>query len=83
MGVPTNIDPEAVQLLEEFNWLWSDAERAFIEARDPEQETTEEYRSRFKARVTYEDLRDHGFVGPVSGREREAGFGWLRERLSV
>ena len=83
MAMPTNIDLQAVQMLAESNWLWSDAERAFIETRDPLKKSPEEYRSRFKARVTHEDLRDHGLVGPASGREREAGFGWLRERLSV
>ncbi|MDP2651669.1 MAG: hypothetical protein Q8O94_00855 [bacterium] len=83
MSKPTDIDPEATRLLEEADWPWSDAEKAFVEARAPQKEATEQYRSRFKAKVTYEDLRDRGLVGSASRREREAGFEWLRERLLV
>jgi hypothetical protein len=79
----TNTDPEAVRLLKEAHWPWSNLEKAFIEARDREKETTEEYRRRFPARISYEELRDHGLAGPTSGTEQEAGLLWLRERLSV
>ena len=83
MAIPTNIDPEAARLLEEVDWPWSDTEKAFIEARDPKKETTEEYRSRSSARISYEELRDHGLAGPAPRTEREARLRWLRERLSV
>jgi len=83
MAMPTNIDPEAVRLLEEANWFWSDAEKAFIEARDPEKETTEEYRSRSPTRISYEELRDYGLAGSASGTERETTLRWLRNKLSV
>jgi hypothetical protein len=83
MAKPTDIDLEATRLLEKVNWPWSDAEKSFVEARDPQKETTEQYRSRIRAKVTYEELRDHGLAGPGSRSEREAGLKWLRERLSV
>jgi hypothetical protein len=54
---------------------------AFVEARDPERETTEDYRSRSPARISYEELRDEGLAGPASTVEREDGLRWLRGRL--
>ena len=63
MAKPGDIDPEALHLLEESDWPWSDWHRAFVEARDPERETTEEYRARQPARVSYAELQDNGLAG--------------------
>ena len=46
---------------------------AFIEPRDPEPETTEDYRRRSPARICYEELQDHGLAGPSLTAVREAG----------
>ena len=48
-----DLDSEAARLLKEADWLWSDAELAFVEARDRQRETTEEYHGRSKACVTH------------------------------
>jgi hypothetical protein len=82
MSTPSDIDPEAIRLLAEADWPWSEWDRAFVKARDPGRETTEEYRLRPPAQVGHGDLRDHGLAGPASAPAREAGLRWLRERLS-
>jgi hypothetical protein len=81
MAISSNVNSEAILLLEEADWLWSDAHMAFVKARDPERETTEDYRSRSPDRIGYEELQDHGPAGPASTAEREAGLRWLRERI--
>lgn len=83
MARPGDIDPEALRLLEESDWPWSDNHRAFVEARDPDRETTEQYRGRQPAQVTYAALRDHGLAGSTPGGGREAGIRWLRDTLSA
>jgi hypothetical protein len=74
MSIPSNIDPEAMRLIEEADWPWSELGRAFVEARDPERETTENYRSRPPARISYDELRDHGLAGTASRADREEGL---------
>ena len=81
MSRPSDIDPGAVRLLEEADWPWSETNKAFAEARDPEQETSEEYRNRPAGRIGYGELRDHGLAGSASAAEREAGLRWLRGKL--
>jgi hypothetical protein len=83
MAIPSNIDSEAIRLLEEADWPWSDTHMAFIEARDPERETTEDYHSRSPDRISYAELRDQGLAGSAPTPEREAGLRWLRGRLSA
>jgi hypothetical protein len=83
MVMPINVHPGAVQLLEKANWIWSDARKVFMETRNPERETTEEYRRRSPATISYEEIRDHGLIGPAPVTEQEAGLRWLRERLSI
>lgn len=78
-----DIDPEAIRLLEEADWPWSNRDKAFVEARDPERETTAQYRARNKAQVTYAQLRDHGLAGRAAAGERDVGISWLRETLSA
>lgn len=68
MAMPTNIDSEAIRLLQEADyWPWSDFERAFIAARDLDKETLEEYNKPFQARISYEELQFHSLAGPDSG----------------
>ena len=81
MARPSNIDPEAIRLIEEADWPWSDRDRAFVEACDPKQETTEQYRSRSPGQVSYDELQDHGLTGSASRAARRAGLEWLRTRL--
>jgi hypothetical protein len=83
MAKPDNINSETIRLLNEADWLWSDSKKAFVKARDPEQETTENYRSRSSAQISYEELRDHGLAGTASEPERYAGLQWLRDKLSA
>ena len=83
MTKPADIDPEALRLLEESDWPWSDWHRAFVEAREPQRETTEQYRARQPAQVTYEALRDHGLAGPTPTVGREPGITWLRGTLTA
>ena len=83
MSRPTNIDSEAIRILEKANWPWSDATYAFVKSRDPERETTEDYRSRSPGRINYGELHDHHLLGPASTAELEDGLQWLRERLSI
>jgi len=65
--MPINVHLRAIQLLKNANWIWSEARKAFIETRDPERETTEDYRRRSPATISYEEIRDHGLVEPTSG----------------
>jgi hypothetical protein len=81
--MPANIDPAAVRLLEDADWPWSNADHAFIEARNPQKETTEEYRRRSPERISYAELRDHGLAGSTSVTETEVGLRWLRSKLSI
>jgi hypothetical protein len=81
MSIPSNIDSEAIRLLEEADWPWHDFSMAFVKARNPEQETTEQHRSHPPDQISYVELRDHGLAGPASTARREAGLQWLRGRL--
>jgi hypothetical protein len=76
-----NIDPEAVRLLEEADWHWSECHNSFEQGRDPDKETTEEYLNHPPDRISYEELRDHGLAGQALTADREAGFQWLRRKL--
>jgi len=83
MTMPSGTDSKAVQLFDQAGWLWSDAHKAFVESRNPERETTDEYLRREPARVGYGELRDHGLAGSAPLATREAGLRWLHERLSA
>jgi hypothetical protein len=74
MPRPSDIHPEAVRLLEEADWPWSDHDGAFVESRDPERETTEQYRARQPTQIGYAELRDHGLAGSVPAAGREGGI---------
>jgi hypothetical protein len=83
MSRPSNIDSEVMRLIEEADWPWSDWNRAFVEARDPEQETTADYRSRSPGQISYVELQDHRLTGSASSAERQAGLQWLRGKLHL
>jgi hypothetical protein len=82
METPANIATKAIQLLEKADWFWSNTEKAFIEARNPDEETTEEYRSRPLSRISYEEIRDHGLTKSASESDQEIGLQWLHKRLT-
>jgi len=82
MSIPGNIDSAAIRFFEEAQWPWSDTHMAFIEPRDPERETANEYRSRSPIQISYEGLRDHHLAGPSSTAGQEEGLRWLRGKLS-
>jgi len=69
-----DIDPEAIRLIEDADWLWSDWDRAFVKARDPESETRGGYRRGLRAQISSDDLRDYGLAGRASNEKREAGL---------
>ena len=81
MSLTKNLDPEAIRLLGEADWVWSEIDCAFIKARDPMKEDTEQFRYRDANKINYEDLRDHNLVKPTPKRGREAGIKWLRKRI--
>lgn len=81
MSMLSTINPEAIQLLDEADWLWSGRDGAFVKARDPEKETIEQYRSHPPDLISYEELHNHGLTGRTLTAEREAGLQWLRGRL--
>lgn len=83
MPRPNDIDPEALRLLGETDWPWSDHHRGFVEARDPQRETSEEYRTRQATQIGHAELRDHGLAGPAPAVRRETGIRWLRGKLSA
>ena len=83
MSVLTTVDAEAVELFDEADWIWSDLDRAFVKARDPNKETTEEYRSHPPDCIAYEELEDHGLAGQATSAQRETGLQWLEDRLSA
>ena len=83
MTIPTDIDSEAIRLLEESDWPWSNWDKAFIESRNPERETTEDYRRRSPNRISYAELKDHGLANSSSTEVREAGMIWLRGKLAA
>ena len=83
MAMPTTIDPEAVRLLEEADWPWNDDKKAFVAARQPNQESTADYRRRLPRSVGYGELRDHGLAGTTSAANRDKGLAWLRRTLDL
>ena len=83
MSIPRTIDGEAVRLLEEANWLWNDLNMAFIEARDPVQETTEVSPGDATSQITYEEIQHHGLARRAIPAQRDAGLQWLRGSLSA
>lgn len=83
MAMPTTIDPEAVRLLEEADWPWNDHKKAFVEARQPNRESTADYRSRSPCSVGYGELRDHGLAGTTAAANRDKGLAWLRRTLGL
>lgn len=74
MSRPSDINSEAIRLLEEADWPWSDAHKAFVQSWDPERQTTEDYRSRSPARISYEELQDRRLAGPASRAEQKSGL---------
>jgi len=83
MTIPSNVDAEAIRLLDEADWPWSDLEKAFVKSRNPDRETTGEYLQRSSNRISYAELKDHSLVGSESTEAREAGIRWLRGKLSA
>lgn len=81
MNLPKNMDSMALNLLAEADWPWSPIAMAFVKARNPAQEGTEEYCSHPAEQISYEELQGHHLVNPKSADEREAGLKWLRGRL--
>lgn len=83
MAMATNIDPEAVRLLEEADWPWNDRKKAFVEARQPKRESSADYQRRLPRSVGYGELRDHGLAGATSAANRHKGLAWLRRLLDL
>jgi len=83
MSILPNIGKEVIQLLQEVDFIWDNLSKAFIEAREPERESTDEYKNRSKRSISYEELRDHGLVGTVSEADHERGLAWLRHKLGL
>ncbi len=59
------------------------SQKAFVETRRPESESTAEYLSREKMFVGYGELRDRGLAGLNSPATRDAGITWLRNKLGI
>lgn len=78
-----DIDHEAIGLLNASGWHWSDNRLSFEKGRDPNKETTEEYRSRPRHLISYEELKNNNLVGEVATKDREAGLQWLRRKIST
>ena len=83
MSIPSEVDPEALSLFRRADWVWVDLQKAFIETRQRERETTAEYQSRAKMFVGYGELRDRGLAGLNSAATRDAGITWLRNKLGI
>ena len=82
MSRPGDIAPEAIRLLEDADWLWSEWDKAFVKARDPGSETIGEYRRGLRAQISHDTLRGCGLAGRVSEGKRDAGLRWNRRKLS-
>jgi hypothetical protein len=83
MTISTKFSNEAIRLLENANFIWSNSENAFIEARDPEKETTAEYLGRPLSKISLEEMRDHCLLKTDSVPEQELGLQWLRKKLHI
>ncbi len=83
MAIPHDIDPQAVRLLLEADWPWDDRQRAFVEARQPERQSTANYRSGSARSIGYGELRDHGLARARSVANRDKGLAWLRRSLGL
>lgn len=83
MSIPNDIDPEALRAFGRAGWIWVDSQKAFVETRQPEIESTAEYQNRAKMFVGYGELRDRGLAGLNSSATRDAGITWLRNKLGI
>ncbi len=83
MAIPHDINPQAVQLFQEADWPWDDRKKAFVEARQPDRESTAKYRSRSSRSIGYGELRDHGLAGATSAANCDKGLAWLRRSLGL
>lgn len=81
MSIIKKIDPKAIKLLVENNWIWSDIDYAFIKSRDPMKENTEQYQAHEGNKINYEELREHNLINPKSTVRGDAGLEWLRKRV--
>ncbi len=81
MAIPRNISPQAIELLEQNGWRWSDYHFSFrrVVARSGD------YLDRPPDLITFEELEDNG-LGTPAGKEPEAfarGLEWLKFRLGT
>lgn len=83
MIISTKFSIEAIRLMESANFIWANAENAFIEVRDPDKETTTEYLSRPLSKISFEEMRDHGLLKLATIPEQELGLQWLRKKLHL
>ena len=83
MAMPHDIDRLAVELFREADRPWDDSRKAFVEARQPERESTADYRARSRRSIGYGELRDHGLAGSPSAADRDKGLAWLRSSLEL
>lgn len=68
----SEIDPEALNLLDENNWTEDNYRNGFVNRRERDD-------------ISYEDLRDHDLVVtriPVEEARRQRGLAWLRSRIA-
>ena len=77
----TKFSNEAIRILENANLVWSNNENAFIEARDPDKETTDEYLGRPLLKISFEEMRDHCLLKTDSMPEQELGLQWLCKKI--
>jgi len=83
MHFPYDLDQEALSLLLEDGWAWNPSLPGFLKTRNPDQQTTEEYRNALQPSISYGWLKDHGLIGAsVSPAERAVGLYALQQRLS-
>ena len=83
MSIARDVDPEALSLFSRADLVWQEWPKGFIETRQLDRETTDEYQSREKNFISYEELRDRGLIGASSAAIRDAGIVWLRNKLGI
>lgn len=83
MAIPHDIDSEAVELFREADWPWDDSANAFVEARQPDRESTAVYRARSRRSIGYETLRDRGLAGAPRAANRNESLNWFRSSLGL
>ena len=76
------INQQAIEMCEKAGCAWNSLNCSFVETRDEKRETLDQYKSRKKDMISYEELRKNGLAIETTNRSLiEIGLKWLKSKL--